>query len=149
MPVNSTVLFGTPHTAIASLIRARIDASISTRVVTGFATLGGLAAIETPIRANPNKLKTLVVGAATYPAFQALDELIVAGVSQSNLRVHLGHTSFTGGRRHPFVRYHPMLHSKIYYMDMPGDAACVFVGSHNLTSFALGGLNGEASVLLT
>ena len=41
-----------------------------------------------------------------------------------------------------------MLHSKIYYMEMPNDQACAFIGSHNLTSFALRGLNGEASVLL-
>jgi hypothetical protein len=41
-----------------------------------------------------------------------------------------------------------MLHSKIYYMELPGDLACCFIGSHNLTSFALLGFNGEASVML-
>jgi len=41
-----------------------------------------------------------------------------------------------------------MLHSKIYYMEFPDNQACVFVGSHNLTSFALQGMNGEAAVLL-
>ncbi len=67
---------------------------------------------------------------------------------ENRLRVHLGHTYATGGRKNPFARYHPMLHSKIYYMECPGDKACAFIGSHNLTSFALGGSNGEASVML-
>jgi hypothetical protein len=41
-----------------------------------------------------------------------------------------------------------MLHSKVYYMEHPDGTASAFIGSHNITSFALTGLNGEASVLL-
>jgi hypothetical protein len=41
-----------------------------------------------------------------------------------------------------------MLHSKIYFMELPEGNACAFIGSHNVTSFALTGLNGEAAVLL-
>jgi len=41
-----------------------------------------------------------------------------------------------------------MLHSKLYYMELSGGNACAFVGSHNLTAYALTGLNGEAGVLL-
>jgi hypothetical protein len=40
-----------------------------------------------------------------------------------------------------------MLHSKIYFFEIDGTAT-VFVGSQNLTGFALRGLNGEAGVLL-
>jgi hypothetical protein len=54
----------------------------------------------------------------------------------------------TGGRKNPFARFHPMMHSKIYYMELPDGSACAFIGSHNATSFALTGLNGEASVML-
>lgn len=148
MTVTSTVLFGAPHSAIAGLIRGKIAASTSTRIVSGFATRGGLSAIDTPVRADPAKLRTLVVGACTYPAFQALDGLLSAGVAPGGLWVHLGHSAPTGGAKHPFARYRPMMHSKIYYMDLPGSAACAFVGSHNVTSFALGGLNAEAAVML-
>ncbi|MCG7363902.1 hypothetical protein MHZ93_21835 [Roseomonas sp. ACRSG] len=133
---------------MAQLISARIAASISTRIVSGFATPGGLAAIETPIRSSPSKLQTLVVGAATYPAFQVFDDLLAARVAPSSLWVNLGHTSPTNGRRHPFARYHPMLHSKVYYMEMADGTACAFIGSHNMTSFAMSGLNGEAAVML-
>jgi hypothetical protein len=39
-----------------------------------------------------------------------------------------------------------MLHSKAYLFDRPDGSAVAFVGSHNLTGFALCGLNGEAGV---
>lgn len=148
MTVTSTVLFGQPHRAIASQIASRIYASSVTRIVSGFATPGGLGAIDAPIRAAPAKLRTLVIGAATYPALQVLDDLRAAHVAPSALRIHLGHSSPANSKKHPFPRYHPMLHSKVYYMEMPDGSACAFIGSHNITSFALGGHNGEAAVLL-
>ena len=146
--VTATVLFGRPHASIAPLITSRISASTSTRIVSGFATPGGLGAIDAPIRAAPAKLRTLVVGAATYPAFQALDDLRAAHVATGALRIHLGHSSPANGKTHPFPRYHPMLHSKVYYMEMGAGSACAFIGSHNLTSFALSGHNSEAAVML-
>ena len=146
--MTSTVLFDLPQTEIASLITDRMTRASDFSIVTGFATPGGLASIFGPIRARPQSLKTLVVGAATYPGFEALDELLAAGVPPDRLHVHLGHTAVTGGRKHPFARFHPMLHSKVYYMEHPDGSASAFIGSHNLTAFALGGLNGEAAVLL-
>ena len=87
-------------------------------------------------------------GCGNLSGFEALDGLLAAGVPPDRLHVHLGHTSETGGRKNPFARYHPMLHSKVYYMELPGGNACAFIGSHNVTAFALTGLNGEAAVLL-
>lgn len=49
-------------------------------IVTGFATPGGLAAISGPLKAQPQKLRTLIVGAGTYPGFEALDDLLAVGV---------------------------------------------------------------------
>jgi hypothetical protein len=148
MPLNSTVLFDLPQRAIKSLIVDRIGNSTETSIVTGFATPGGIAAISTPIRTRPQILRTLVVGAATYPGFVVLDDLLEAGVPPDRLHVHLGHTSETGGKKNPFARYHPMLHSKVYYMELPDSKACAFIGSHNLTTFAIAGLNAEAAVML-
>jgi hypothetical protein len=148
MSLTPTVLFQLPQEEIASLLVDRIAGSSSTSIVTGFATPGGLAAIAPPIRARPLCLRTLIVGAATYPGFEVLDELLIAGVPPDRLHVHLGHTRETGGKKNPFARYHPMLHSKVYYMELPDSRACAFIGSHNVTSFALIGLNGEAAILL-
>ncbi len=148
MSVTTTVLFQRPQQEIATLIRDRLSRSVATRIVTGFATPGGLAEIGAPIRANPGSLETFVIGASTYPGFQALDNLLAAGVSMDRLHVHLGFSAPSGTPKNPVVRYHPMLHSKVYYMELPGSRACAFIGSHNVTAFALGGSNGEASVLI-
>jgi hypothetical protein len=148
MSVTPTVLFETPQQEIASMILGCITNSSATSIVTGFATPSGLEAIAGPILARPSLLKTLVVGAANYRAFEALDDLIAGGVSSNRLHVHLGHSSKTGWRKKPFVQFHPMMHSKIYYMEYSDSTASAFIGSHNLTGFAMEGLNGEAGVRL-
>lgn len=117
--------------------------------MSGFVTVEGIEAVSAPIRANPTKLQHLVVGAGTYRAFEALDRLAAAGVPLNRLYVHLGHTRLTGSAaKHPFYRYHPILHSKVWLMDFDGGKSAAFIGSHNITGFALLGLNGEAGVLL-
>jgi hypothetical protein len=148
MAVTTQVLFGRPQQEIATLIVNQMARASATSIVTGFLTPGGLAMISKPISTQPLSLKTLVVGAATYPGFEGLDQLLAAGVPPDRLHVHLGHTSETGGRKNPFARYHPMLHSKVYYMESASSTACAFIGSHNVTSFALAGLNGEAAIML-
>jgi len=148
MAVTARVLFDRPQREIASLVVRHIRQSSSVSIVTGFATPGGVAALSSEFLANPGRLATFVVGAATYPAFDAFDQLLAAGVPGDRLFVHLGHTRMTGGKKNPFARFHPMLHSKIYLMELPGARSCAFIGSHNVTSFALTGLNGEAAVML-
>ena len=72
MSLIPTVLFDPPQKEIASLIVDSIARSSATSIVTGFATPGGLAAIAAPIKARPECLKSLVVGAATSPGFGPL-----------------------------------------------------------------------------
>src|SRR4051812_5636244 len=127
-----TVLFGTPQREIASRIRAKLIECVSANIITGFLTPRGIASIVGPIRARPDLLASFVVGSATYPGFEALDKLVEYGVSLDRIHVHLGHTRKSGTPKNPVVRHHPMLHSKVYYMEMPGDQACAFIGSHNV-----------------
>jgi len=148
LTVKATVLFDTPQREIHSIITQRMYQSVATSIVTGFATPDGVDTIAEPINARPQSLSTIIIGAATYSGFQALDNIHSAGVPLNRLYVHLGHTRSTGGKKNPFVRFHPMMHSKIYYMEYADGTACALIGSHNMTSFALGGLNGEAAVLL-
>ncbi len=149
MTVTARVLFGSPQREIASLITDRLSRCSHASLVAGFMTVEGITAIQGPLRANPGKLTQLVVGAATWRAFDALDQLHLAGVPLNALHVHLGHSkATTSGATHRFYRYHPMLHSKVYLMEMPDGTSAAFIGSHNITGFALLGLNGEAGVLL-
>ena len=148
MAVNLQILFDLPQREIASLLSDRLSRCTSASLVAGFMTAAGIEAIAGPLRRAPGKLATLVIGAGTYQAFQAFDGLLDAGLPPDRLHVHLGFSGPSGGRDNPFHRYRPMLHSKVYLMEMAGGTASAFVGSHNLTGFALLGLNGEAGVLI-
>lgn len=148
MSAQVEVLFGKPQQEIASRLRNHIQRCESVSLVSGFVTPSGIEQVAAPVLTNPAKLAALVVGAGTFGAFQALDGLLDAGVSPANVFVHLGMSRMTGGRKNPFARYRPMLHSKIYLLDMGRGISAAFVGSHNLTGFAMQGLNGEAGILL-
>ena len=146
MSTTATFLHAYPQTKIATTIRDRLTSCREAQIVSGFATPDGIAALRATAAAA--KITRLVLGAATFKAFEALDGLIVAGLLTNAARVHLGHTRKTKSKKNPFERLRPMLHSKIYLFEMPDGTTAAFVGSHNLTGFALRGTNGEAGVLL-
>ncbi len=149
MSATVRFVYDTPQHEIASLLCAAYQGCLSTAFVAGFMTVEGIDAILQPIRSDPSKLATLVIGAGTYRAFDAFDQLLGLGVPPDRLRVHLGHSRPTGASaKRPFYRYHPLLHSKVYLFERADGSAAAFVGSHNLTGFALCGLNGEAGVLI-
>jgi len=146
MTVKATVLFGSPRCEIATILNQKLESSVATQIVVGFATLNGLGAIESAIRMNPRSLQAFVVGAGTHKAFEAFDRLLGLGVQADSLRVHLGHARSDGGKVRN--KFRPMLHSKIFYTEHADGSASAVIGSHNATGFALLGLNGEAAVLL-
>ena len=147
MSLSVKVLFDRPQREVGSILRSRLDSCASAAVVVGFMTVDGIEAVAQPMHARPGKLRHLVVGAGNYKAFEACDHLIDAGVASSAVRVHLGFTRTTH-RKRGFVRYHPMLHSKVFLMEMGDGTASALVGSHNLTGFGMKGLNGEAGILI-
>jgi hypothetical protein len=146
MSVTATFLRPQPQKEIASAIRAGLAACKTAQIVSGFATPDGVKALRA--EAFSRKITQFVLGAGTFKAFEALDGLISSGLPTGSARIHLGHTRASGSKKHPFSRYRPMLHSKIYFFEMPDGTAMAFIGSHNLTGFALRGLNGEAGVML-
>lgn len=87
--MNTMVLFDIPQKEIASLITTQLSTCQNASIVTGFLTPSGVRTLATPIRARPQILKNFVVGSATYPGFEALDQLVTWGVPIDRLRVHL------------------------------------------------------------
>lgn len=149
MSVTAKFVHDTPQREIASLLCGLYRGCSSASLVAGFMTVEGIDAILQPIRRDPSKLGSMLIGAGTWRAFDAFDQLLGLGIQPDRLRVHLGHSRPTSaGAKRPFYRYHPMLHSKVYLFERSDGSAAAFVGSHNLTGFALCGLNGEAGVLL-
>lgn len=149
MSLQATVLFAQPAQAVVSLLQESYRRCRAAWVVTGFATVEGIEALRDEIRAAPDRLQAFVVGSSTYKGFEALDRLLADGVAHDRVWVHLGYSRATKkGAQHPFYRYHPMLHSKICLFEMQDGSWTAYVGSHNMTGFALLGLNGEAGVRL-
>src|SRR4051812_20720487 len=110
MPTQVQVLFDKPQQEIRSLLQARLNQCHAASLVSGFVTVEGIEAIAPPFRANPSKLKHIVVGAGTYRAYEAFDRLVASGVPLDRFFVHLGHSRSTGPKaKHRFYRYHPML----------------------------------------
>ena len=107
MTINTTFLHSRPQREIASLIRARLAGCKTAQNHLGFATPDGVDALRATMVSS--KITCFVLGAGTFKAFEALDALISSGLSPGAVRVHLGHTRATRGRKHPFARYRPML----------------------------------------
>lgn len=110
-------------------------------------TAAGLKAIEGPLREHPSKLNNIVIGSGNYKSFEACDNLIEAGVDSTRVHVHLGFAAETKAGR-SYHKYRPMMHSKVLSMENCNGTSTAFVGSHNLTDFALTGLNGEMGILI-
>jgi hypothetical protein len=146
MTVTIQVLFEQPQQEIASLLQRRFTQCERATLVAGFATVAGIDRIARALVPVPHKLSHLVVGAGTYSAYEAFDALIAGGVPRDRLKVNLGMSRQRGAGK--FERFRPMLHSKVYLFDMGANRSAAFVGSHNLTAFALGGMNKEAGILL-
>lgn len=138
------LLFAIPRTELFTRITALIGRAQTFSAVVGFLTEEGVALIEDALAPRPSVLKGLVVGATTLKACDGLDRLRSAGVPPDRLQIHLGHSRSTKGG---FVKYHPMMHSKVYLFE-GDDRSTAIVGSHNMTGFAIGGQNTEASVLV-
>jgi hypothetical protein len=127
MAVQVQVLFDKPQQEIKALLQARLDRCQKASLVSGFVTIEGIEAIAPPIRANPAKVNHIVVGAGTYRAYEAFDGLIGSGVPLDRFFVHLGHSRPTSSTaKYRFLRYHPMLHSKVYLLDMGDGSACAW-----------------------
>ncbi|MDZ4784083.1 MAG: phospholipase D family protein [Planctomycetia bacterium] len=142
--VNVELLFALPRNEVFTRINGLIAQSTRVSAVVGFLTEAGVALLGDALQASPGVLDTLVVGAITLKACDGLDRLLTMGVPADRLLVHLGHSRPT---KESFTKYHPMMHSKVYLFEGAQSSAAI-VGSHNMTGFALGGQNTEASVLI-
>lgn len=149
MSVSTKFLFGTPQKEVYSLLTKRIAHCKSISIVTDKITVHGVSWLTEALGAYRDRLKTLVIGSGTYSAFGKLDELLPRRRPGFELndafRVHLGFTRELTSGTYPL--HHPTLRGGVFLLDM-GDGAVALLGSRNLTTFTLGGLNCEAGVLI-
>jgi hypothetical protein len=135
--IGVELLYAVPRTELVTRLNALITGSISFSTVVGFLTEEGISLIGDALGGRPGVLSTLEIGATTMKACDGLDRLRSIGVPADRLRLHLGHSRLT---KTAFVKYHPMMHSKVYLFE-GADRSTAIIGSHNLTGFAIGGQN--------
>jgi len=123
--MKTTILFATPQKEIAGKLNEAIKNATNIQIVAGFVTADGIKTLMTSLKDNLNSLHCLVVGSASYKAFEALDDLVMDGVQRDKLFVHLGYVK---GNWPSHQQYHPTLHSKIYYFEYkkPGKYVATF-----------------------
>src|SRR5258708_39132784 len=100
MTVKATFLFDSPQAEVASLIVERMSISTATSILTGFATPDGVNSIAAPVIARPLSIADIVIGAATYPGFETLDDLLAAVVPAARCHGPPRGTRLFGARQH-------------------------------------------------
>ena len=142
--IRHELLFRVPRSALHTRINDLLRNCDSASAAVGFLTEEGVSLVANSLQSHPRVLTTFVIGALTHKACDGLDRLLSLGVSPQSLYVNLGHSRSTGKG---FVKYHPMMHSKVYLFESSVESAAI-IGSHNMTGFAFGGQNTEASLLV-
>lgn len=128
-------------------IRLKNDLANAERVfiASGFLSHSGINFIIDGLQGDVSKIRAIVVGAATRKAFDTFDILLQQGMPVDRLRLHLGYA-----KREKLPKmssgYRPMFHSKIILIERTDRELLAYVGSHNVTGFAMGGINGEACI---
>ena len=145
--IDVEVIAGNPHEAFVKHLGRDLISAQSISIIVGFMTRSGVDSIKGFLRPDPSRLKVLVVGRAGAEALSALSALKTElHLADEVLKVHLGRATEPVGYLAPNP-FRPMMHSKIYYLESNGNSVA-FIGSNNLTQFALGGGNCEAAVRL-
>lgn len=150
MSINIEFFSHFPQQEIAEKMKEEVKNCDRISIVTYIITKGGIKSIIDDKQLSNldfirDKLKTLIVGKVNEGSCKALDYLLDQGFPNEKLRIHLG---YAGKQGNQYEKYYPCVHSKIFLLETK-NRAVAFVGSRNITSYALKGLNSEASVILT
>ncbi|MHB1868148.1 MAG: phospholipase D family protein [Nitrososphaerales archaeon] len=123
-----------------------LPSATTIRIAVGFLTRAGVDLLSVYISRNPRGVKSIVVGHGGLEALLGLERLKTSyGISDDSLRIHLGAFGYVNGHQ----IFKPMMHSKIYYLEKKDGSALAFIGSHNLTEYAMLGKNCESGVVVS
>lgn len=119
-------------------------------IITGFVTEPGILGFGDGIQ-FARKLSLFVFGHCNDKALRAMSALYdrLADLGKKNvIKVHFGYGNYATEADGLKQIYRPMLHSKIFVFTYEDGMLEVYVGSQNVTGYALMGLNSESVVRL-
>lgn len=121
------------------------------KIISGFLTREGFEKIFGPdeknIKDNGKKIEYIVVGRLTVECAEILDELYLTPEFKDKLFINLGLGRLNKSGT-AINRFLPMIHSKIIALNSSSDDNLFYIGSANITHFAIEDFNAEAGIIL-
>ena len=125
-------------------LKADVERARSLDVSVGFLSSEGLEFLVGLLGRRRDLVYRVVVGHAKLEVLRKLQEVIRSGrLSGGRIRLHLGLVRTQASKR---IHEKPMMHAKLFYLEMDDGYDILYVGSYNLTKAALHDENYEAGV---
>ena len=132
-------------------IRKVLPTTNDVKIISGFLSRDGFYNVFGPtdreIRDNGKKIEYIVVGRLTVECAKIFDELYSLPEYKDKLFVNLG-LGRLNKKGTAINRFLPMIHSKIIALNPTSDTNTFYIGSANLTHFAIDDFNAEAGIIL-
>src|SRR5574341_908515 len=121
------------------------------KIISGFLTREGFEKVfgqdEKNIRENGRKIEYIVAGRLTVECAEIFDELYLMPKYKNKLFINIGLGRLNISQT-AINRFLPMIHSKIIALNSSSDDNLFYIGSANITHFAIEDFNAEAGVIL-
>lgn len=135
---------------LSQIIKKKIKYCTKIRIISGFLSEAGFRSIfgqnDKENRIFLSKLDYILVGrlnTSTYNTFSWIYTRFPESRNKLYVNYGLGRLEF--GRITKFI---PMIHSKIIALDFNESSSLIYIGSANITDYALNDLNAEAGLLI-
>lgn len=151
MPFIPFLSRGNRTLKLSGVIRDKLPTTSAVKIISGFLSPKGFKQLvgvsSNEIGRNASKIEYIVVGRLTLPCAEIFDKLHGMPEYSGKLFVNLGLGVST--RNNKRIRWQtPLIHSKIIALDPASDNNLFYIGSANITHFALDDKNAEAGVVL-
>jgi len=131
-------------------IRKVLPTTDKIKIVSGFMSREGFFNVfgqtDSEIKDNGSKIEYVVVGRLTVECAEIFDELYSMPEYKEKLFVNLG-LGRLNKKRTAINRFLPMIHSKIIALNPTSESNTFYIGSANLTHFAIDDFNAEAGII--
>jgi hypothetical protein len=151
MDISTFLTQGRQTKKLSETIRELLPSTNRIKIISGYLSKRGFTQTFGPdqesIKENGKKIEYIVVGRLTLECAEIFDELYCLPEYKDKLFVNLGIGRLNKSKT-AITRFIPMVHSKIIALNPTEDGNLFYIGSANITHFALEDLNAEAGIIL-
>lgn len=151
MDISTFLTQGRRAKKLSETIKKALPSTSRIKIVSGYLSKRGFTQVfgsdQEFIKENSKKMEYIIVGRLTLECAEIFDELYYLPEYKDKLFVNLGIGRLNKSRT-AITRFIPMVHSKIIALNPTEDDNLFYIGSANITHFALEDLNAEAGIIL-